>query len=335
MKKWHFPFLLLLISGVIFIKIRHDKTPHHTFQSTEGRVFGTIYHAKYQYSTDLLSDITRTLQKVDNSLSMFNKESCISKINAGTTDIPDSLFVEIFTLSQEISKITDGNFDPTVAPLVSAWGFGKGEKQATDSASIDSILEFVGWNKIELANNRIIKKDPRITLDFSAIAKGYGADCIAKMFEEKGIQNYMIEIGGEIVCKGNNPKGEPWKIGINKPIEESIPTQEIQNILTIRNCAMATSGNYRNYYMKDGKKIAHTINPKTGFPIQTEILSSTVLAPSCATADAYATSFMVMGLEKTKEIVDSNPEIEAYIIYANENGNHNVWCTETIKGLLK
>ena len=186
-----------------------------------------------------------------------------------------------------------------------------------------------------MANNRIIKKDPRITLDFSAIAKGYGADCIAKMFEEKGIQNYMIEIGGEIVCKGNNPKGEPWKIGINKPIEESIPTQEIQNILTIRNCAMATSGNYRNYYMKDGKKIAHTINPKTGFPIQTEILSSTVLAPSCATADAYATSFMVMGLEKTKEIVDSNPEIEAYIIYANENGNHNVWCTETIKGLLK
>lgn len=330
MKKWHYPFLLFLIIGTVFIINKNEKTTNTPFQSNEGMVFGTVYHIKYQSPVDLHNEITATLKQVDNSLSMFNPQSCISQINNGTTNKPDSLFIEVFNLSRSVSQLTDGCFDPTVAPLVNAWGFGKDKDATADSATIDSIMEFVGWKKIEFADGIIVKKDERITLDFSAIAKGYGADLVARMFETKGLKNYMIEIGGEIVCKGINPKGSAWKIGINKPIEDSIQTQAIQSILSLNDCAMATSGNYRNFYVKDGKKIAHTINPKNGHPIQRSIVSSTILAPTCAMADAIATAVMVMGLEKAKEILINTPDIEAYLIYVDEDGSHKVWHTEKI-----
>ena len=335
MKKWHYPFLLLLIVGTVFIKFKNEKATQAPFQNNQGMVFGTVYHIKYQHHTDLHKEVKHAMQQVDNSLSMFNPNSCISKINAGTINEPDSLFTEVFNLSQSISNLTDGCFDPTVAPLVNAWGFGKNKDAQADSSTIDSIMKFVGWEKIKIKNNKVIKEDPRITLDFSAVAKGYGADQVAKILKENGVENYMIEIGGEIVCKGTNPKGTAWKIGINKPIEDSIQTQAVQSILALQNCAMATSGNYRNYYVKDGKKIAHTINPKNGYPIQQSVLSSTIFAPSCAMADAIATAVMVMGLEKAKEMLTNEPDVEAYLIYAGEDGTHNVWYTEKIGNFIE
>ena len=299
--------------------------------SNEGMIFGTVFHAKYQYKEDLLQEIMRELNAVDASLSMFNPNSCISKINKGETDEADSLLACVFQLAQAISKVTDGAFDVTVAPLVNAWGFGFKNDVLPDSAKIDSLMSFVGWEKVRIQEMHIQKDDPRIIMDFSAIAKGYGADQVAKLMKQKGIENYMIEIGGEIVCGGKNQNNENWKIGINKPTDDPTSTnQELDKILNLTDCAMATSGNYRNFYVKDGKRIAHTIDPKSGYPVQHSVLSSTVLAPSCAMADGFATSFMVMGLEKAKQILDQHPELQAYLIY-EENGEHKVYYTKELE----
>jgi thiamine biosynthesis lipoprotein len=331
MKKWQVIFLLFLIIGTFFIARKSHRDNYAPFQSNEGMIFGTVFHAKYQYKEDLLQEIMRELNAVDTSLSMFNPNSCISKINKGETDEADSLLACVFQLAQAISKVTDGAFDVTVAPLVNAWGFGFKNDVLPDSAIIDSLMSFVGWEKVRIQEMHIQKDDPRIIMDFSAIAKGYGADQVAKLMKQKGIENYMIEIGGEIVCGGKNQNNENWKIGINKPTDDPTSTnQELDKILNLTDCAMATSGNYRNFYVKDGKRIAHTIDPKSGYPVQHSVLSSTVLAPSCAMADGFATSFMVMGLEKAKQILDQHPELQAYLIY-EENGEHKVYYTKELE----
>lgn len=331
MKKWQVIFLLFLIIGTFFIARKSHRDNYAPFQSNEGMIFGTVFHAKYQYKEDLLQEIMRELNAVDASLSMFNPNSCISKINKGETDEADSLLACVFQLAQAISKVTDGAFDVTVAPLVNAWGFGFKNDVLPDSAIIDSLMSFVGWEKVRIQEMHIQKDDPRIIMDFSAIAKGYGADQVAKLMKQKGIENYMIEIGGEIVCGGKNQNNENWKIGINKPTDDPTSTnQELDKILNLTDCAMATSGNYRNFYVKDGKRIAHTIDPKSGYPVQHSILSSTVLAPSCAMADGFATSFMVMGLEKAKQILNQHPELQAYLIY-EENGEHKVYYTKELE----
>ncbi|MCR5434855.1 MAG: FAD:protein FMN transferase [Bacteroidaceae bacterium] len=331
MKKWQVIFLLFLIIGTFFIARKSHRDNYAPFQSNEGMIFGTVFHAKYQYKEDLLQEIMRELNAVDASLSMFNPNSCISKINKGETDEADSLLARVFQLAQAISKVTDGAFDVTVAPLVNAWGFGFKNDVLPDSAIIDSLMSFVGWEKVRIQEMHIQKDDPRIIMDFSAIAKGYGADQVAKLMKQKGIENYMIEIGGEIVCGGKNQNNENWKIGINKPTDDPTSTnQELDKILNLTDCAMATSGNYRNFYVKDGKRIAHTIDPKSGYPVQHSVLSSTVLAPSCAMADGFATSFMVMGLEKAQQILDQHPELQAYLIY-EENGEHKVYYTKELE----
>ena len=331
MKKWQVIFLLFLIIGTFFIARKSHRDNYAPFQSNEGMIFGTVFHAKYQYKEDLLQEIMRELNAVDASLSMFNPNSCVSKINKGETDEADSLLAGVFQLAQAISKVTDGAFDVTVAPLVNAWGFGFKNDVLPDSAIIDSLMSFVGWEKVRIQEMHIQKDDPRIIMDFSAIAKGYGADQVAKLMKQKGIENYMIEIGGEIVCGGKNQNNENWKIGINKPTDDPTSTnQELDKILNLTDCAMATSGNYRNFYVKDGKRIAHTIDPKSGYPVQHSVLSSTVLAPSCAMADGFATSFMVMGLEKAQQILDQHPELQAYLIY-EENGEHKVYYTKELE----
>ena len=198
---------------------------------------------------------------------------------------------------------------------------------------IDDLRKTVGYQKVKLtSDNHIQKQDPRIMLDCSAIAKGYGCDVVARLLSKKGINDYMIEIGGEIVTKGINQKQQPWRIGVNKPTEDSLNTnQELQTVLNVTDIAMATSGNYRNFYYKNGKKYAHTIDPKTGYPVQHSLLSATVLAKNCATADAYATSFMVMGLEKAKEILRQHSELMAYLIYTNDDGKTEVWYSPSLK----
>lgn len=332
--RWQLPFLLLLIIGTVYsIRNPQGQTP---FQREEGAIFGTFYHVTYQCDSSLQREIEAELKKVDASLSPFNKASVISRINRNEDVVPDSMFVHVFQLAKTVSRNTGGAFDITVAPLVNAWGFGFKSGQDLAPGQIDSLLAFVGFEKVDLDGGKVVKQDPRINLDCSAIAKGYGSDVVGNLFRRKGIQNYMIEIGGEIVVKGFNPKGEKWKVGINKPIEDTLNiNNEIQTILNVTDMGIATSGNYRNFYYKDGKKYAHTIDPHTGYPVQHSILSATVLAPDCATADAYATAFMVMGLERAKEVLQAVPSIQAYLIYADEKGKNQTYMTPTLKTMAE
>ncbi len=303
------------------------------YQNNKGFIFGTTYNITYQHDKDLGKEILVALNQVDASLSPFNEKSIITKINNNESVKPDKMFVEVFELAKQISTETHGAFDITVAPMVNAWGFGFKSGTSPTKEVIDSIKEIVGFDKISLKNNKIVKQDPRTTLDCSAIAKGYGCDIVARLFRNKDIKNFMIEIGGEVVTSGISEKRIPWKIGVTKPTDDSLSTnQELQTILNITDMAMATSGNYRNFYYKNGKKYAHTIDPKTGYPVQHNILSATVLASDCATADAYATSFMVLGLDGAMKILEQHPELMAYFIYSDQKGHNAVWYSPSMKG---
>lgn len=287
-----------------------------------GMVFGTTYSITYQYHENLKSDIEDVMKQVDNSLSPFNKSSVITAINNNTSTKADKYLTEVFTLAQTVNKETDGAFDITVAPLVNAWGFGFRSGTRPTEAQTDSLLAIVGQEKVTLKDGEIIKSDPRIMLDCSAIAKGFGVDKVAEFLAGKGIKNYLVEIGGEISARGMNSRGTEWNIGITKPVDDSLSiNQENQAVLQITDKAMATSGNYRNFYYEGGKKYAHTINPHTGKPAQSDILSATVIAESCAVADAYATAFMVLGSDKVKEILKKHPELQAYLILSD----NSVW----------
>lgn len=324
--------LLLLVAGTLYISISERTTP---YQKNSGKVFGTTYNITYQYKDDLHSEILAELQKVDASLSMFNEQSTIAAVNRNESITVDPLFKEVFLLAQSISKDTDGAFDITVAPLVNAWGFGFKQGTEPTKATIDSLMRNIGYQTVTLegkGTQHIVKQHPETMLDCSAIAKGFGCDIVARYFRDKGVENYMIEVGGEIVVKGHNDKRNEWRVGITKPTDDSLSvSNELQDVIEITDRAMATSGNYRNFYYKGGKKYAHTIDPKTGYPVQHSILSATVFAPSCAKADAYATSFMVMGLDKAKEVLERHNELWGYFIYADENGQNQVYMSKAIE----
>ncbi len=304
-----------------------------TFQSETGFIFGTVYNVKYQHPESLKDDITRELQLFDGSLSMFNDTSTISRVNRNEDIRTDTLFSNVIRRSLEISQATDGCFDITVAPLVNTWGFGFKQDVEPDSATIDSLMQMVGYDKIQLTpDGRVLKQDPRTMLDCSAIAKGYAVDIIASLLRRKGISNYMVDIGGEVDVAGHNPNGEVWHIGINKPQDDSLSVNsELQTILAVSGVGIATSGNYRNFYYKGGRKYAHTIDPHTGYPVQHSILSATVIASDCMSADAYATSFMVMGLDKAREFLSRHSGIDAYLIYSGDNGEYEVYMSDGMK----
>lgn len=351
-KWWHIPFLLLLCAGTIYV-IRTNNTSENStsgmhesaaigeawndadIQKCSGSVFGTEYHITYQNGGDIHNELKEVMDDVDNSLSPFNKESVITAINNGNNVEADSMFTEVFDMAKNVAEETQGAFDITVAPLVNAWGFGFKNKIDVSKEKIDSIRKYVGFEKVHMENGKVIKEDKNIMLDCSAIAKGYGVDAVGRYLEKKKIRNYMVEIGGEIRVKGCNPEGRLWKVGISKPIDDSLNVNgEIQEVLMVSDIAIATSGNYRNFYIKDNKKYAHTIDPRTGYPVQHSILSSTVVAPTCALADAYATSFMVVGLDEAKKILARHKELQAYFIYTDSKGKMATWCTKDLEDNL-
>lgn len=306
------------------------------YQHDEGQIFGTFYHITYQNDSSIQTDILAELQKVDNALSMFNKESIISHINRGENVETNEMFESVFNLAEKISDNTNGAFDITVAPLVNAWGFGFKTGNPPTKQTVDSLRAIVGYKKVKLVNHRITKSDARVMLDCSAIAKGYGCDVVARLLEKRGIKNYMVEIGGEVVTHGISEKRLPWKIGVTKPSDDSLNVNnELQTVLNVKDRAMATSGNYRNFYYRGGKKYAHTIDPATGYPVQHSILSATVLAKCCAEADAYATAFMVMGMEKAKKVLEKHPELMAYLIYSDDKGNLQVWYSPSMEDKIQ
>ena len=325
-----FILVVLVIAGIAVGRKNAD------YQHDSGLVFGTSYNITYQSNDNLKPEIEKTLAEVDASLSPFNEKSVITHVNKNEAVTLDDHFITVFRLSSEIYKDTEGAFDITVAPLVNAWGFGFKNGITPDCHAIDSLMQFVGFDKVKLQDGKIIKTDDRLMLDCSAIAKGYGVDAVARLLKSKGIDNYMVEIGGEIVASGENPKGAPWRIGVSKPDDDSVNvSNEIQGIINISNRAMATSGNYRNFYYKGGKKYAHTIDPKTGCPVQHSILSATVVSDECAKADAYATAFMVMGLDKAKAVLARHKDMMAYFIYSDDKGNNKVWYSPSLKANLE
>ena len=332
MKKWQIPFLVILIVGTILIIRQQHSMP---YQKCSGLTFGTTYHVTYQFDEDLQAEVIAKLKEVDAALSMFNERSTISKINNNQAVEPEKMFLDVFQLAQQVSKDTHGAFDITVAPLVNLWGFGFKHAQEPTKHAIDSLRQFVGYQKVSYNGKTIQKQDPRIMLDCSAIAKGYGTDVVARLLDEKGITNYLVEIGGEVVTRGISEKRVPWKIGVTKPTDDSLHIgNELQTVLNVTDKAMATSGNYRNFYYKGGRKYAHTINPKTGRPVQHNILSATVLCNQCAKADAYATAFMVMGLDKAREVLERNPDLMVYFIY-DDKGQNKVWYSPSMKDKIE
>ena len=316
---WQGIFLALLIVGTIFVARHREEDVKKVqvetaYQEEQGFVFGTVYNIKYQYNGSLKKEIEAELQKVDNEFSMFNEHSTVAAINRGEQPQRSKMFEEVYQLAQQVNKDTDGAFDITVAPLVNAWGFGFKNKQMPTPQQVDSLLQI------------------RSQMDFAAIAKGYGSDVVARLLRAKGIHNFMVEIGGEIVVAGKSPSNQAWRIGVSQPTEDSLAVNDdYQTVLQLTDISMATSGNYRNFYYQGGKKYAHTIDPRTGYPVQHSLLSATVLAKDCAVADAYATSFMVLGLDKSKELLARHPELKAYLIYTDADGNLAVWQSDGLK----
>lgn len=328
MKKYA-PYLLPVVAIAIAALVAFSGSRQRAqYRKMSGFVFGTSYNITYQSDEDLSAEINGVFDAINNSLSPFNESSIISAVNNNKAVKLDSMFIEVFTLAQSINADTQGAFDITVAPLVNAWGFGFKNGSMPDDMQIDSLRSLVGFEKVTLSGGKVVKQDARMMLDCSAIAKGYAVDKVGQLLGSKGVENMMVEIGGEIVARGKNGRGEDWRIGVTKPTDDTLSTNsELQTVLTLTDIAMATSGNYRNFYYKDGKKYAHTIDPQTGRPVQHSILSATVLAPTCAVADAYATSFMVLGLEKAKQVLRRHPDMKGYLIYTNAKGEYCVWSS--------
>ena len=290
----------------------------------KGFVFGTTYNITYvskQNKTHQKS-IDSLFQLVNASLSTYIPTSIISRINQGETDIVvNELFKEVYQKSKRIFKETDGYFDPTVGNLVNAWGFGpKKSKKEMDTLEVRKMIQFVGLDKVQLIEGKIVKKYAEIFIDFNSIAKGFGVDVVGRFLENKNVKNYLVEIGGEIRVRGKNDNGNYWKVAIEKPNTDG--SQSFQTTILLENASMATSGNYRKFRVTDtGKKYVHTVNPKTGFAKESNLLSVSVIAPlDCADVDAYATAFMAMGFEKTNEFLKSHPKLKAILIYLNPQG---------------
>ncbi|MDD3078873.1 MAG: FAD:protein FMN transferase [Paludibacter sp.] len=330
-------FFLMGIIVLIYAFIMYNPFKHKQVEyvHNEGQAQGTYYSATYQQpdGKDLKEEIEKLFADFDLSLSTYNPNSIISRINKNADTVTtDANFETMFKLAEEVSAKTNGAFDITVGPLVNAWGFGYTKKDTTKLPDVKEILPYVGFHKVKLENHKVIKSDSRIVLDASAVAQGQSADLVAELLEKEGCENYMIDIGGEIACKGVNPKGKKWQIGVDKPVDDPANANgELQTILSLSNVGLTTSGNYRKFYYEGGKKYAHTIDPRTGYPVQHNLLSATVVAPTSMLADAYATSCMVLGVDSALSLIRSIPDTECYLIYADSVGKFQVTYTEGFK----
>lgn len=312
-----------------------NKKTEIPYQRIEGMAFGTSFHISFdQANTEVTeADIDSLIHAMNRSLSTYMPESDISKINKGdTTIVVDALFEEVFNKSAKIFKETEGAFDPTIGVLVNAWGFGPGNSLTQMGQSqVDSLLVFVGFDKIKLKNRKLIKEHPETYLDFNANAKGFAVDLIGRFLESREIRNYLIEIGGEIRARGVNPKNQPWRVAIEKPNFDG--SRSFQTIVALKDESIATSGNYRKFKIDSlsGEKYAHTIDTKSGYPSKSNLLSASVIASlDCADVDAYATAFMAMGLEKSKLFLDKHQEIKAFLIYSDTLNGLNTFTTKNL-----
>jgi thiamine biosynthesis lipoprotein len=322
------------------------------YLTQEGKTMGTYYRVTYSDAEErnFQDAIDSLLEVINLEVSTYIETSTISRFNQsdqpfdlsynpGVTtegDYKNPHFLANYQAAKDIYQKTEGYFDPTVMPLVNYWGFGYSEKKkitTVDSVKVDSLIQLVGFNKVHLRNNTISKSQAGVQLDFSALAKGYGVDMVAELLESQSVENYLVDIGGEVKAQGVNAKGSIWRIGINVP-REGASMSAIQTAILLQNRALATSGNYRNFYEVDGVKYSHTISPATGYPERNTLLSASVFAKDCTTADAYATAFMVMGMDKAMEMASAIDGVEAYFIYSTSTGEMDVKYTEGLDQLF-
>jgi len=329
MKKVYLFFFLIVVFGCA------DQTDS-SYGKLKGIALGTSFHITYNNLNNsiLENQIDSLIYRVNKSMSTYLPTSDISKINRGDTSVvTDKMFQEVFKKSERIYKETDGAFDPTIGVLVNAWGFGPDNVvENLDSAHVKSMLEFVGLEKVQLKKEKIIKKYRSTYIDFNAIAKGYAVDVIGRFLESKNIKDYLVEIGGEIRARGLNPDGKNWKIAIEKPNFDG--NRSFQTVIELNNESIATSGNYRKFKIdaSTGKKFAHTIDTKTGFPSQSDLLSASVIAKlDCADVDAYATAFMAMGLEKSKLFLKKHKDLKCFFIYSDDNGDIKTFVNQNLQ----
>ncbi|MBN1143517.1 MAG: FAD:protein FMN transferase [Bacteroidales bacterium] len=322
---------------VAFLLTRPGKK--RNFEEIAGFAQGTTYHIIYEsaHGENLQSSIDSLLNDFDYSLSIYQQNSIISRFNRNDSAVvADTKFIEVFNKSKEVFTNTGGAFDITVGPIVNALGFGSSDTMAVDSLVIDSLLQYVGMNKVDLSEGKLVKQHVNMRLDVNAIAQGYSVDLVARFLENRGIRNYMVEIGGEVRAKGKNSKRSAWKIGIDKPQEGNmLPGANLQAIVSLDDKSLATSGNYRKFYEKDGIKYVHTINPKTGYPVVSNLLSATVVADDCIAADAYATALMVMGLDQSIEFLKTHQFLDAFLIYADSQGRFQVYYTPGLEKYIE
>ena len=328
----------LVVIFLFFSFLTSNVSARNRLIKISGYAQGTTYHISYydHKKRNLQPEIELLLNRFNQSVSLYDSNSIICQINKNKEHVvADDYFTVCFNRAQEVAEATNGAFDVTVGPLVSYWGFGLKNKDKTDSAGVDSLLKFIGYRLVVLKDHQIIKKDKRLRLDFNALAQGYSVDLVAKLLESEGVTNYLIEIGGEVFAKGKKSNGEVWTVGIETPGNKPESDNPLMAIATLKNAALATSGNYRKFYEYRGKRYSHIINPHSGYPAMNSLLSVSVVAADCITADAYATAFMVMGLDESIRFLSQHPELQAYMIYTTTDNRYEIYQTSGLKDIIQ
>ena len=325
--------IVIFSIGFFFLACSPTKEKIHLMGEAQGTYYSIIYFD--DANRDMKIQIDSILDAFDQSVSVYQAQSTVSKVNRNEDVLLDDWFVTNFEAAIRVAELTDGAMDITIGPLANAWGFGTFDQpEKIDPVLIDSLKQLVDYRKVSIENNRLVKQDARMQLNFNAIAQGNSVDVLGTYFKTLGIDNFLIDVGGELLANGEKPKGEKWQVGIEKPTETADEERELQEAFALKNSALATSGNYRKYYEIDGERYAHSLDPKTGYPVQHSLLSISVLAKTCTDADAFATAFMVMGMEKALDFIERHPEIQAYFIYFDkEKGIQTQMSTGFMKAL--
>ena len=289
---------------------------------TQGSYFSISYYD--EESRTFESEIDSIFREVDNTVSLWNENSIIRKVNRNEDVVVNQIFKDNFEWAQKASEFSDGAFDATIGPLVSAWGFHYKKELEMTPEIVDSIRQLVGYQKIKIVDDKVVKANPNMTLDFNAVAQGYTTDMIGKFLESRGVQNYLVDVGGEIFAKGTKPNGEQWTIGIEKPAENYDSERSVQAKINLKDKGIVTSGNYRKYIEKDGVRYSHSIDPKTGYPVEQNLLSATVIADNASWADCLATICMLVGKEKASKLLEGQG-VEAYFIFVEDGVIKTEW----------
>lgn len=299
----------------------------------QGLAQGSYYAVTYydEQERNFQHEIDSIFHAVDMSVNLWVDSSVISKVNRNEEVVLDDIFIDNFNIAQKAAKLSDGYFDPTISPIVAAWGFSYKHGDSITPQLIDSLKQLVDYRKVRIEDGKVIKENPAIQLDFNAIAQGYTSDMIASFLESRGIKDFLVDTGGEIMARGGKPNGQPWIVGIEKPADNWDSEQVVQTRIALRDKGLVTSGSTRKYVKRNGKRYSHCIDPKTGYPVEHQLLSATVLAENSVWADALASICMVMGLEKSLPLIESMEGVEAYYIFANEKNELETYATEGFK----